>query len=155
MHKVEIQTVSPQAIEAGFHSQHDVSPGQAARVHVIASGKVDLGGEDYFVATIGNQFAQDIFGAAAVIDVRRIEKVDPGLPAAAKHGRRCLFVSIAAKRHGSHTQTGNLYTRPSQGVIFHHMTPFFKPVSRTPSEPFDHAPGPLAQGQRAQDVPGA
>ena len=85
MQKIHINSVGFQSFQALLDADLDVSTRCAGLVDIFAGAHGDFGCQDDFVAAVGNQIAQDLFGASAGINIGAVEEVNAGFAAAMKH----------------------------------------------------------------------
>src|SRR6266567_5837904 len=102
-----------------FNFKHDMTTGESPRIHVFSRWIKHFCRDYHFVPTISKTLSEYFFRPPLAIHVCRIKKVNTDFTTTLKHGFRCFFISVSAKRHRPKTETGDLNSRFPYGAIFH------------------------------------
>ena len=94
-----VDAIGRKTTKTGLDGANQVQARRTACVRVLARREVRLAGDHHLVPLIGDEAAEDLLGAAPVVDVGGIEDVDPGVARRAELRRRRGLVGIAAERH--------------------------------------------------------
>ena len=127
VHLVQVDVVGLQPLEARLDPPHDVHPGGAAPVEVLAHRHADLGGQDDLLPHAFQRVAQQGLALPARIDVRRVDEIDSPVEGQAHHLRGGLLVqaaeTIPAELHRPESHLAHDQTCPSQCPVSHSTPP--------------------------------
>src|SRR5581483_7315113 len=118
MDLVQVHVIHAQPLQAGIDLLHDGFARQSSLVWAFAPVKVNLGGDDQFVALteIANRAPDDLFAAAVGVSVRSVQEIDAALDRVANDGTALLLVERPgmrpsfghSERHASQANAGHL-----------------------------------------------
>src|ERR1700722_16822484 len=128
MHLIEIDDIGAQTLEARLACANEMPSGKAAIVRPLPHRKARLGRDQHAgLALMPHRFADQVFRAAAGIDVGGVNEIDPSVGDDVDQLAHLVEleiadfgeVSLAAKRHRAHRQHRDFQTRIAKLPVFH------------------------------------
>ena len=96
MDLIQVDIVRLQAPQAGLDLLEDRRAGEPLSVRPLSHPAPDLGRQDHPVAPAVQGLADDLLAAAAAVDVRGVQKVDPRVERAVDHTQGEGLVGLIA-----------------------------------------------------------
>ena len=119
----DVDRLHAQAAQAGLGGQDAVAARQAAVVGALPRRIGELGGQHPPLALAADQAAGDLLGTAVIVDIRRVDEVDPGLPRTGCDAPGDVLLGGAAEHHGAEAERRHLQAAAAEPAIFHGNPP--------------------------------
>src|SRR6185312_13697286 len=125
---IEIDVISPKALQAGLDFLHDVQTRGADLIRARAHPAKDLGGEDDILPFVSERLARQGFGFTGRINVRGIDEIDARVEGVSDKRINVVLLksadgfedtALAAKRHRAEADPRDEHTRVAELGILH------------------------------------
>ena len=119
MDLIQVDIVRLQAPQAGLDLLEDRRAGEPLSVRPLSHPAPDLGRQDHSVAPAVQGLADDLLAAAAAVDVRGVQKVDPRVERAVDHTQGEGLVGLIAEGHAAQAQLRDFDAGAAHAAVVH------------------------------------